>query len=276
MPEMTRSRRTLIAKWVMLVLIAFSLLLPLAWMALCGFKRDLDVLKTPFSLLPEVWRWQNYTAMFHDTAYMTAVGLTMLGAVIFTALSLVVNSMAAYVFARLDFGLKRYFWVFCIMPMFVPGMSIMITSFVVVSKLHMLNTLAVLIIPGVAAAAQMFFMRQFFLAMPIAVEDAARIDGCSRWRIFLRIFVPNSAAVFVVVGIMSYMAYWNAYVWPILTISNPKLQQIMPVLANFLDDRGPQYGQLMAASTLAALPTIVLLLVFQRYIVAGVRLSGIK
>jgi multiple sugar transport system permease protein len=273
---MTRSRRTLVGKWVLLVLIAFSLVLPLAWMALCGFKRDLDVLKTPFLLLPEVWQWQNYTAMFHDAPYMTAVGLTMLGALIFTALSLVVNSMAAYAFARLDFGLKRFFWVFCILPMFVPGMSIMITSFVVVSKLRMLNTLAVLIIPGVAAAAQMFFMRQFFLAMPVAVEDAARIDGCSRWRIFLQIFVPNSAAVFVVVGIMSYMAYWNAYVWPILTISNPKLQQIMPVLANFLDDRGPQYGQLMAASTLAALPTIVLLLVFQRYIVAGVRLSGIK
>lgn len=273
---MTRSRRTLVVKWVLLVLIAFSLLLPLAWMALCGFKRDLDVLKTPFSLLPEVWQWQNYTEMFRDKQYMTAVGLTMLGALIFTALSLVVNSMAAYVFARLDFGLKRWFWVFCITPMFVPGMSIMITSFVVVSKLHMLNTLAVLIIPGVAAAAQMFFMRQFFLGMPVAVEDAARIDGCSRWRIFLRIFVPNSAAVFVVVGIMSYMAYWNAYVWPILTISNPTLQQIMPVLANFLDDRGPQYGQLMAASTLAALPTILLLIVFQRYIVAGVRLSGIK
>ena len=273
---MTRSRRTLVVKWVLLVLIAFSLVLPLAWMALSGFKRDSDVLKSPFSLLPEVWQWQNYTAMFHDSPYMTAVGLTMLGALIFTGLSLVVNSMAAYVFARLDFGLKRYFWVFCIMPMFVPGMSILITSFVVVSKLHMLNTLAVLIVPGVAAAGQMFFMRQFFLAMPIAVEDAARIDGCSRWTIFLRIFVPNSTAVFVVVGIISYMAYWNAYVWPILTISNPTLQQIMPVLANFVDDRGPQYGQLMAASTLAALPTIVLLLVFQRYIVAGVRLSGIK
>ncbi len=273
---MTRSHRTLVAKWVLLVLIAVSVLFPLAWMALCGFKRDLDVLKTPFAFLPEVWQWQNYTAMFHDSQYMTAIGLTMLGALIFTALSLVVNSMAAYVFARLDFGFKGLFWVFCILPMFVPGMSILITSFVVVSKLHMLNTLAVLIIPGVASASQMFFMRQFFLAMPVAVEDAARIDGCSRWAIFYRIFIPNSAAVFVVVGIMSYMAYWNAYVWPILTITNPTLQQIMPVLANFLNDRGPQFGQLMAASTLAALPTIVLLLVFQRYIVAGVRLSGIK
>lgn len=273
---MVRSRRSLAAKWVLLVLIAFSMLLPLAWMALCGFKRDLDVLKTPFAVLPQVWEWHNYTAMLHDRQYMTAVGLTMLGAVVFTALSIAVNSLAAYAFARLEFPFKRVLWVLCIMPMFVPAMSILITSFVVVSKLHMLNTLAVLIIPGVASAAQMFFMRQFFLGMPTAVEDAARIDGCSRWRIFLKIFVPNSGAVFVVVGIISYMAYWNAYVWPILTISNPTLQQIMPVLANFLDDRGPQYGQLMAASTLAALPTIVLLLVFQRHIVAGVRLSGIK
>ncbi|MCL2463790.1 MAG: carbohydrate ABC transporter permease [Micrococcales bacterium] len=274
---MRRSHRTLIVKWVLLVLIGVSMLLPLAWMALCGFKPDLEVLKTPFQFLPQVWHPENYTGMLHDSEYMTAVGMTFLGTLIFTALSLTVNSMSAYVFARLEFRLKRFFWVFCILPMFVPGMSIMITSFVVVSKLHMLNTLAVLIIPGVAGATQMFFMRQFFLAMPMAVEDAARLDGCSRWKIFYRIFIPNSAAVFVVVGMMSYMAYWNAYVWPILTITGgSRLQQIMPVLANFLDSRGPEYGQLMAASTMAALPTVILLLIFQRYIVAGVRISGIK
>jgi multiple sugar transport system permease protein len=122
----------------------------------------------------------------------------------------------------------------------------------------------------------MFFMRQFYLNMPVAVEEAALIDGATRWQIFLKIFVPQSAAVFVVVGIGSYMGYWNAYVWPILTITDPDLTQIMQFLGTFRSNRGNEWGMLMAGSTLAALPTIALVLFFQRYIVDGVRISGIK
>jgi multiple sugar transport system permease protein len=140
----------------------------------------------------------------------------------------------------------------------------------------MLNTLAVLIIPGVASSVQMFFLRQYYLSFPIAVEEAALIDGASRWQIFRRVFLPQSAAPFVVVGMGSYLAYWNAYVWPILTINDPKLIQIMQFLGNFRSDRGNDWGMLMAGSVLAAVPTVVLLLIFQRYIVNGVRISGIK
>jgi multiple sugar transport system permease protein len=204
------------------------------------------------------------------------MAVTFVGALIFTALSLVVNSMAAYAFARLEFVGKRFWWVYCILPMFIPMMAILLTSFVVVSKLGMLNTMAVLIIPGVASAGQMFFLRQYYLNFPIAVEEAAMIDGASRWQIFAKVFLPQSAAPFVVVGIGSYLAYWNAYVWPILTITDPNLTQIMQFLGTFRSERGVQWGLLMAGSTLASLPTIVLLLVFQRFIVNGVRISGIK
>jgi len=202
--------------------------------------------------------------------------VTFIGALIFTALSLAINSLAAYAFARLDFTFKRFWWVFCIMPMFIPMMAILLTSFVVVSKLGMLDTLAVLIIPGAASAVQMFFIRQFYLNFPVAMEEAALLDGANRWQIFLKIFLPQSAAPFVVMGIGSYLAYWNAYVWPILTITDPKLTQIMQFLGNFRSDRGNEWGLLMAGSMLAALPTIILVLIFQRYIVNGVRISGIK
>jgi multiple sugar transport system permease protein len=247
-------------------------------MALCGFKSKNEVLASPFTFWPQVWRWQNYASMFRDSGFMTALGMTFLGAALFTAGSLVINSMAAYVFARLDFTAKRFWWVVCIMPMFVPSMAILITSFTVVTKLGMLNSLTGLIIPGMASATQMFFMRQFFLAMPMAVEEAAMIDGCSRWSIFTRIFVPNSAAVFTVVGMLSFMAYWNAYIWPVLIVSNPNIRQIMQFLADFRSQgtSGTEWGLLMAGSTIAALPAIILLLIFQRFIVAGVRISGIK
>ncbi|SIR27973.1 carbohydrate ABC transporter permease [Micromonospora avicenniae] len=261
---------------MLVVLIAVSVLFPLAWMAIAGFKGKDEVLRSPFQFFPDMWRWSNYTAILKDHTFTRAMIVTFVGALIFTVLSLVVNSMAAYAFARLEFRGKRFWWVYCIMPMFIPTMAILLTSFVVVSKLGMLNTMAVLIIPGVASAAQMFFLRQYYLNFPIAVEEAAMIDGANRWQVFLRVFLPQSAAPFVVVGIASYLAYWNAYVWPILTITDPSLTQIMQFLGTFRSDRGNDWGMLMAGSTLASLPTVLLLLIFQRYIVNGVRISGMK
>jgi len=274
--SLRRGDRNRLLKIVGLVLITASLLFPLAWMVIAGFKGKTEVLRSPFQFFPDMWDPKNYVAIVQDPQFSRAMIITFLGAVIFTVLSIAVNSMAAYALARLDFAFKRFWWVFCILPMFIPGMAILLTSFMVVSQLGMLDTLAVLIIPGVASAVQMFFLRQFYLNMPVAVEEAALIDGASRWQIFTKIFVPQSAAVFVVVGIGSYMAYWNAYVWPILTITNPDLTQIMQFLGNFRSDRGNEWGLLMAGSTLAALPTIILVLFFQRYIVNGVRISGIK
>jgi multiple sugar transport system permease protein len=265
-----------LAKLVLALLIAASALFPLAWMAMSGFKSRTEVLRTPFQFVPDVWNLQNYKDILGDPAFVRSMAVTFAGAVIFTLLSLAVNSMAAYAFARLDFALKPLWWVFCIIPMFVPAMAILLTSFVVVSKLGMLDTMAVLIIPGVAASAQMFFLRQFYLNVPVAVEEAALIDGANRFQIFVRIFLPQSQGPFVVVGIASFLAYWNAYVWPVLVITNPNLTQIMQYIGNFRSDRGNDWGMLMAGSTLAALPTIVLVLIFQRYIVNGVRISGMK
>jgi multiple sugar transport system permease protein len=274
--RLSRHGRYRILKWVLLVLISISVLFPLAWMVISAFKGRTEVLRSPFQFFPDVWNPSNYIAIATDPVFSRALLVTFAGAVIFTLLSLAVNSMAAYALARLEFTLKKFWWVFCILPMFIPSMAILLTSFMVVSALGMLDTLAVLIIPGVASAIQMFFLRQFYLNMPVAVEEAALIDGATRWQIFLKIFVPQSAAVFVVVGIGSYMAYWNAYVWPILTITSPELTQIMQFLGTFRSERGNDWGMLMAGSTIAALPTILLVLFFQRYIVDGVRISGIK
>ena len=257
-------------------LICLSILFPLAWMAMAGFKGRNEVLRTPFQFFPETWNPHNYNKIIHDHQFVRALVVTFIGAVLFTVASLFVNSLAAYAFARLEFRFKPFWWIVCIIPMFIPMMAILLTSFVVVTKLHMLNTMAVLVIPGVASSLQMFFLRQFYLSYPAAIEEAALIDGANRWQIFLRIYLPQSKAPFVVVGTASFLAFWNSYVWPVLTITNPSLTQIMQVLGNFRSDRGNDWGLLMAGSTIAAMPTIVLLLIFQRYIVNGVRISGMK
>lgn len=251
-------------------------LFPLAWTVISGFKSRTEVVRTPFQFLPEVWRWENYQQILTDPSFIRSLSVTFGGAVLFAALSLTINAMAAYAFARLEFDLKRTLWVIVITTMFIPGMSILLTSFIVVTRLRMLDTLAVLVLPGAASAAQVFFMRQFYLAVPVALEEAAFIDGAGRWKIFLHIFVPMSKPVFVVVGITQFLAFWNSYVWPVMTITSPNLYQIQQYLATFRLERGSEWGLLMAGSALAALPVILLFLVFQRHIISGVKISGLK
>jgi len=251
-------------------------LFPLAWLIISGFKSRTEVTHTPFQFFPEVWRWQNYAQILNDPAFLRAAALSFGGALVFALLSLTINSMAAYVFARLDFRFKTAAWLAVIGTMFIPWMAILLTSFIVVSQLRMLNTLAVLLLPAAASAGQIFFMRQFYYAVPRSLEEAALMDGAGPFRIFLSIFVPMSKPIFVVVAMTSFLGYWNSYVWPVMTLSNTKLYQIQQFLATFKAERSTELGLLMAGSALASAPVIILCLILQRYLVEGVKMTGIK
>ncbi|MGC4151586.1 MAG: carbohydrate ABC transporter permease [Propionicimonas sp.] len=267
-----------VLRGLLVVIFVVAALLPLAWLLVSGFKSRTEVLRTPFQFFPDVWLWSNYQAMLEDPAFVRAMLITFGGAVVFSLLSLVINSMAAYVFARLDFAFKRVTWTVTIATMFIPGMAILLTSFLVVAQLRMLDTLAVLVLPASASAAHMFFLRQFYLGLPKSLEEAALIDGCGRFSTFTRIFVPLSGPPFVIVGITSFLAYWNAYVWPTMTISDRNLFQIQQILVALRGTAGrfSDMGMLMAGSMIAALPAILLFLVFQKYIIEGAKLSGVK
>lgn len=265
-----------LAKYVLAVGFVFASVFPLAWMVIAGFKAKTEVVATPFQFFPEMWQWDNYERMLADEAFLRSLAVTFAGALMFAALSLVVNAMGAYVFARLDFAFKRVLWVVVVGTMFVPGIAIMLTSFIVVTQLGMLDSMAVLVIPGAASGLQVFFLRQYYLGIPVALEEAAQLDGAGPWRIFRHIFVPLSRGAFVVVGATSFLAFWNAYVWPVLTITDPDLFQVQQYLATFRSERTSELALLMAGSTLTALPVIALFLIFQRQIIAGIRITGLK
>lgn len=257
-------------------LVTIMALFPLLWVIIAGFKDKAEVLATPFRFFPRRWLVQNYTDILGDPAFLKAMAVTFGGALLFAALSLAVNAAAAYVFARLEFRFKSFLWVYVILTMFIPGMAILLTSFIVVNKMGMLDTLAVLVLPGIASAGHMFFIRQFYLNIPLALEEAALIDGAGRFKIFTHIFVPMSFPVFVIVGIGSYLGYWNSFVWPTMTITNPQLFQIMQYLYTFRSERATEMGMLMAGSALSCLPTLILFLIFQKYIISGIKISGLK
>ncbi|TLS49526.1 carbohydrate ABC transporter permease [Paenibacillus antri] len=274
MKTMSASQRAAVS--VIGFLFAIFALFPLLWMAISGFKAKTEVLQTPVRIFPEVWLFSNYGEILNDPAFTRAAFVTFVGALIFAAVGLWINSMAAYAFARLDFRFKGALWLYVITTMFIPGMAIMVTSFVVVTRLGMLDTMSVLIIPGMASAGSIFFIRQFYLNIPIAVEEAALIDGASRFKIYTTIFLPMSYPPFVIVGIGAFLGFWNAYIWPVMTITDESLFQISQYLAQFRSGRGSEFGLMLAGATLGALPTIGLFLVFQRYIIQGIKISGLK
>ena len=280
MPSRRRLRPATIAKGIGKAItgaLAIALaLFPLAWMVIAGFKTKQEVVRTPFQFFPEVWQLDNYRAILGDPTFLRTLAITGLGAVLFTLLSLTVNSLAGYVFARLEFHGKRILWVIVISTMFIPGMTILLTSFIVVTKLRMLDTMAVLVLPGAAAAVHIFFIRQFYLNVPRSLEEAAMIDGCGPVQIFLRLFVPLSKPPFVVVGITSFLVFWNAYVWPIMTITSPDLYQVQQYLATFRSERSSELAKLMAGSALACAPVVTLFLIFQRQIIANIKMAGLK
>jgi multiple sugar transport system permease protein len=160
--------------------------------------------------------------------------------------------------------------------MYIPGMTILITSFLVVNALGMLNSFAVLLLPGLIGGYSIFFFRQFFLNMPSSLEDAARIDGCGCFRIYWNIFLPLSATPLIVSGAGCFLGYWNSFLWPSITITDRRLQQVMPIIRSFQTAYGTEYGRIMAAGTIAVLPPIILFAIFQKYLVKGVILSGLK
>lgn len=258
------------------VLFVAAALFPLSWMLIAGFKSKTEVIQTPFQFFPEVWRWDNYTQILQDGTFLRTMGWTFLGAVLFTALALLANSLAAYAFSRLEFRFKKVLWVVVITTMFIPGMTILLTSFIVVTKLGMLDSLAVLVVPGAANAGMIFFIRQFYLSIPTVLEEAAMIDGCGPLRIFTKLFLPLSKPPFVVMGITAFLAYWNSYVWPILTITSPEKYVVQQYLATFRSERNTELGLLMAGSVLAAAPVILLFLIFQRQIIGNIKMAGLK
>lgn len=264
--------------YVVALAVAAVSLFPLLWMLLASFKNKQEVLATPLRMLPKDWITTNYEAILVSTKnpLFHAMLVTFLVAALGVVFSLLVNMMAAYAFARLEFFGKRLFWVYCLITMYVPGLTILITSYLVVHSLHMINTLWVLLVPGIAGGYNIFFFRQFFLNIPASLEDAARIDGCGRFRIFWTVFLPLSVTPMVVQGAGIFIGYWNSFMWPSITVTDKSIQQVMPIIRSFQTDYGTEYGRIMAATCLAVIPPIALFAIFQKHIVKGFVLSGLK
>ncbi len=274
-----RPHRARTAFTVIAVIVTLFSVFPLLWMFVSSFKEGKEVLRAnPLRFFPSQWITANFQKLAEDRTYpfWQAMRSTAFVSVSAALLSISINSMAAYAYARIEFTFKTLLWRLTVLSMYIPGLTILVTSFVVVNNLGLLDSYWVLILPGLASAYSIFFFRQFFLNMPMAVEEAALIDGASRFRIFYSIFIPNAKSPYVIMGTGAFLGYWNSFLWPAMTVTNQKYVQVMQVIRSYNNVYANNYGVVLAGSLLAALPPVLLFLVFQRYIVKGLMISGIK
>lgn len=262
-----------------LVMAATMFLIPILWMLSTALKPAKEVLIVPPKWIPSEIRWRNFIDVWGlgrlDTGIKNSAIMTfssMIG--VFCSAPLV-----AFGFSRLQFAGRDKLFIVVLATMMLPGQVTLIPLYIIYKNLRWLDSFAPFIVPSFfgGGAFFIFLLRQFFLTIPVELEDAARIDGCSTFRIFAQIFMPLAKPALATVGIFTFINGWNAYLGPLLFLSSPQKMPITVILANFKDVQGGvQYNMVMAAACAAVLPCILVFLIFQEYMVGGIALTGIK
>lgn len=257
---------------------AFVMLLPFVWMLSTSLKPSSDVLSLPPRLIPEAPTLEAYTGVASRFPLVRVFFNSALVALATTAGQLVICSMSGYAFARFRFrGRNALFFVY-LATLMVPFAVTVTPLFIIVKTLGWTNSYAGLVIPTMFSAFGTFLMRQFFLSVPRELEEAATIDGASTLTTFLRVIVPISGPAFATLGILSFMASWNNFLWPLLIVSDQRYMTLPLALATLqgLYPGQTEWNLIMAGTVITVLPMILVFLFAQRWVVEGVTASGLK
>ncbi|WP_460947633.1 carbohydrate ABC transporter permease [Okibacterium endophyticum] len=273
-----RSRRPVGTVLTVLVLavVSVAFLLPFVWMLTTSFRTQGDLASAPLSLVPQAFTFENYVHVWERIPFGRQLMNTVLFAGVVTAVSVVLDAMAGYAFARFDFPGKNILFVVVLVTLMVPIQVTFIPLYSLLVELGWVNTFHGLIIPRVADAFGIFFFRQFFIGLPKDLEDAARIDGAGELRIFARIMLPLASPAVLTIAMFNLIANWNDLLWPLMVTTTPDMQTLPAGLALFRGEHVTDYGLLMAGSVLALLPMVIAFLVVQRRFIEGIATSGMK
>lgn len=197
-------------------------------------------------------------------------------AVVLTTVSLFFNVLAAYAFARMNFPLRDVLFGMLLSTMMIPSTVLLIPQFLVVQHLHLVDHPLGVVLPGFASAFGIFLLRQFFLNIPAELENAALLDGCTRWGILWKIIVPLSQPALITLGLFTFMGAWNSFEWPLVVLSNQDLYPLTVGLALFRDQNAQDWPRVLAAGVMGSFPLILLFYAAQKFLVGGISLSGMK
>ncbi|MBN8883069.1 carbohydrate ABC transporter membrane protein 2 (CUT1 family) [Salana multivorans] len=276
--------------WVAVVVIGISTVGPLIWTFATSLKPPAEIISSYLDPIPDHPTLQNYVDLFAQTKfgrYLLNSAILALGG---TITNLFFGALAGYAFARLAFrGRQSIFGVF-LASMMVPAIVTMVPTFLVLRRFPFaggndlfgqggtgfINSYAAILLPGAVGAFGIFYMRQFFGSLPGEMADAARIDGAGEYRIFSRVYLPLAKGALAVLGVLTFQAGWNAFLWPLIVLNEPDMLTVQVGLASFVNEYQTNYGAQMAGTIVASLPILVVFAFSQRFIVQTNTDSSIK
>lgn len=267
-------RLTKLALFTLIAVLALLTISPLLWMVSGAFKSPSEIFNpNPIPARPTI---DNFEYILIQVPFLRYMLNTFFVAAAVTVAALFFHTMAAYALARLRFPGKDliFFAIFSTLLVAVP--VILVPLFIVVKELGMLNSYAGLIIPPIFNAFGIFLLRQFYQGMPKELEDAAFVDGCGYWGVYWHVILPLSRPILAALAVFFFLANWNSFLWPLTIAQDQHLWMIQVAIASFQSEHSAAWNYVMAASVVAAIPTVALFFVFQRQLVESIKLSGFK
>ena len=273
-------RRTNYARLLVYAVLTLGLVLlvgPFLWMLAGSFKTAAELHQFPPTLFPAAPTLDNYRVLFSKLNFPLYFLNSTVVAVFVVSANLMFCSMLGYALAKLHFPGKAKIFLVVLGTLMVPGTVTLVPLFVLMSAAGLVNTYAALILPFAAGPFGVFLMRQFMLGLPDEILEAARIDGANEFRIFWQIVMPLCRAPLATLGILTFLASWNNFIWPLIVTSSQDKYTLPVAVATFaVGQHSTDYGVLMAGSVILVLPVLIVFLALQRYFTQGIAMTGLK
>ncbi|MDW5596615.1 carbohydrate ABC transporter permease [Conexibacter stalactiti] len=259
-----------------LIALAVVALAPLLWMLSTSLKSNQNVFSYPPQWIPHDWKFSNYTSLWDDLPMNRWLFNTFLVSTTVVLGQLLFCSMSAYAFARMQFkGREPLFYLF-LASLMVPYQVTLIPAFVLISRLGWIDSYQALIIPQLSTPFGIFMLRQFFMTLPKELEEAARLDGASYWRIYRTILVPLSKPALLAFGVFSFIGMWGDFLWPLIVINSPEKMTLTVGLNYLSNSYNTDWARLMAGDVISLLPLMFIYAIAQKYFIQGIAMTGLK
>lgn len=257
-------------------IIALLTLIPFVWMISASLMKTGESTKFPPRLFPSEPDFSHYHFLFQNLEMSRYFMNSLFIAVLVTVISLLFNSLAAYAFAKLRFGIKDKLFKFLLSLMIIPGQVTMLPLFLILKELGFINTYLGILIPGMASVFGIFMLRQFMMSIPDSLIDAARIDGAGDLKIFFTIILPLSRSILITLGIFTFIGTWNDFLWPLIVMTDSSMYTLPVALANLMGEHTQDTELMMAGSVITTLPIVILFAFVQKYYISGILIGSVK
>jgi multiple sugar transport system permease protein len=265
-------------RYLALVVAAVLFLLPFYLIVRNALSLDTEITAPTWKLFPTTLHWENFRELFSDPSVnlLQSLGNSAIIAVLQTAGQLLISSMAGYGLARIPYRHATTIFYSVLVTLMIPPAVTFIPSFIIVSQLQWVDTLQGIIVPVLFSGFTTFLFRQFFLSFPKELEEAARVDGLGYFGAYWRVVVPNSGAFFAAIAVITFIASWNAFLWPLVIGQDPSTWTVQVALSTFLTAQTINLHELFLAAAVSIAPLVLVFAFLQRYLVQGVAETGIK